>query len=253
MYARLVGILVLTLFAGCQWWLEANLRIKTVNETPPEAPEVAIQRAAEDVSKATGRGVDEIKGLSKEDLDKIADDAKSSSLETRKSTEDSKSSKKQDEFIDEIQKSTKNLDLAFKSFLGAGYNNEVVTPILANIDNASKRLELASKIKKMEKESANKSLDEVKRAVRAFGGDTGSCIRELDERKYHRKDAVKEGLKECVKKLMDNAADMFLKGVRNELEYHLQNAPDKFKDGLRKLLNASYDLYSASLKVKYKD
>ncbi|WKC58513.1 hypothetical protein [Borrelia sp. P9F1] len=252
MYARLIGISVLTLFTGCQWWLEANLRIKTVNETPQETPEVAIQRAAEEVSKATGRGVDEIKGLSKEDLDKIAVDAKNSSLETRNSTEDSKSSKKQDEFIEEIQKSTKNLDLAFKSFLGAGYNNEVVTPILANIDTASKKLELASKIKKMEKESANKSIEEVKRAVRALGGDTDSCIRELDDRKYHA-NAVKEGLKECVKKLMDNAADLFLKGVRNELEDHLKNAPDKFKEGLNKLLGASYDLYNASLKVKYKD
>ncbi|WKC58507.1 hypothetical protein [Borrelia sp. P9F1] len=249
----IVSISVLMLFASCEWWAEVRGKIKV--KKPVEDIKVVAERAVNEVSKATGKSADEVKSLSREELDKIAAEAKSSVDATFEITK--QNDKKKSELIDEIKKSTKKLDLAFKSLVGAGYQNDTASLVLDSIKTALGKLDLAGKLEKMIEDGSNKTIAEVKQVVGAFGDVAGSCMNNINEKQgqHEQKNDSKvkeEGLKECVKNLMDNVVDIFLKGSISELRGIMNEAPDRFKGALGKLCGAAHNMQQAAMKVKHK-
>ncbi|WKC58269.1 hypothetical protein [Borrelia sp. P9F1] len=250
----IVSISVLMLFASCEWWAEVSGKIKI--KKPVEDIKVVAERAVNEVSRATGKSADEVKALSKDELDKIAEEAKSSTAATFESTK--KDAKKKSELIDEIKQSTEKLDLAFKSLVGAGYRNATASLVLESIKTAKQKLGLAGKLEKMI-EDGNKTMAEVRRVVGAFGDVAGYCMRDINEKQgRHSKSDTStvstDGLKDCVRNLMDNVVDIFVGrgGAFSELRDAVPNAPDRFKGALSKLCGAVHGMNQASMKVKHK-
>ncbi|WKC58514.1 hypothetical protein [Borrelia sp. P9F1] len=256
MHARVIGILVLTLFIGCQWLDKVLGRVKTsfletLTPPPHEDPEVISEKAAEEVSRVMGIRAEEIKELSKEDLDKIAVDAKNSAASASKSTMGS-TSQKDSELVDNIQRAVTNFELAFKSLVGASYYSSKVTPVLLILNNTSQKLELASELAKILEERGDKhTLDEIKKIVRALDGDVSFCLNDLEAR-IGLANAVEVGLKKCIKRLLNGASTAFYESAHKELSHHLEDAPDKFKGALKTLQSAALDIYNASLRVALK-
>nr|WKT13886.1 hypothetical protein LKV13_04545 [Borrelia sp. BU AG58] len=253
MHARLIGILLFTLFISCEWLDRVLGRVKTSFVVPPpEAPEVVAERAAEEVSRAMGIRAEEIKELSKEDLDRIALDAKSSATAASTSTIGS-TSKEDLELVDNIQRAVTNFDLAFKSLVGAGYSSSKATPVLLILDETSQKSALAGELAKILEEEGDKNytIDEIKKVLRALDGDVSFCLSALESRRGLA-NAVEDGLKQCIKRLLNDASTAFYESVYKELSYHLEDAPDKFKSALKTLRSAAFDIYNASMRVALK-
>ncbi|UGQ16733.1 hypothetical protein [Borrelia sp. RT5S] len=252
MHVKVMSILLLMLFIGsCKWWFKAEAEGGVVTR-PVEDIKVVAARAVEEVSKATGRSAAEVKSLSKDDLDKIAAAAKASAEATYNSTNDNKEDKKKkSEFIDEIKESAGKMDLAFKSLVGAGYTGDLASPVLGNIKNALGRLELAKKLAEIEESGDSNTLDKVKRAAKALGVNE-SCVNNIDGRQGYA-NAVKGGLKECIKNLMDHVNSDFDRGVRAQLDKdQLGDVPEKFKDAFDTLRGAAHKMQQAASKVQHK-
>ncbi|UGQ16761.1 hypothetical protein [Borrelia sp. RT5S] len=250
MYLKLTGILVLMLFVSCKWWYKAEAEVEIKVKVVKEDSVVVAEKAAEEVSKATGKGVEEVKTLSKEELDeiakKVADDAK-------KTVEDARGNrgneKKTSELIKEIKESAEKFELAFKTLVGAGYTGDVVNPVVGNLQDALKRVSLVDKLSGIVDSSGSR--EDAKKAVSAFNGDAGSCMNSITESRGGGR-AQKEGTKECMKSLMGNVSSSFHGGVFNELRDALDSAPEKFKGALGMLRSAAWDISSASSLVENK-
>ncbi|UGQ16738.1 hypothetical protein [Borrelia sp. RT5S] len=260
MYVRVVSISLLTLFVGCEWWGQASGGIKKiVKETQREAPVVTAQRAAAEVSKATGQSVDEVKSLSKDELSKLAVEAKESSEETLKSA-DEHNNKKKSEFIDEIKESADKFGVAFKSLVAAGYSGNEASIVVDKVNTAVKKLELGGKLEKILENKGGNTIEDIRKDVNKYGYAAGSCMSNIEDKKQRNDKASdkapEEGLKDCIKNLMDNVDDLFSDsrggGICNELRDAAPNAPDKFKDALNKLQKAAWDISQAARKVQFR-
>ncbi|WKC58724.1 hypothetical protein [Borrelia sp. P9F1] len=250
MYIRATGILLLVLFVSCKWWYKAEAEVEIRVKVVREDPVVVAEKAAEEVSKATGKGVEEVKTLSKEELGKIAkdvdDNAKVALQDSRNFSNGDANAKKTSELIKEIKDSAEKFDLAFKTLVGAGFTGVVSDVVMANMNSHLKRLSLVDNLAGIVENSG--SIEDAKKAVGAFGGDTGSCMSDISESRGHRQN---KGSEQCMKSLMGNVSDLF-NGVYKELRDVLEEAPEKFKEALGALRRAAWDLSSASSLVKNK-
>ena len=251
MQVRVVGILLLMLFiVSCKWWSKAETVDKDGAEVVQDDPEVVAERAAEEVSKATGKSVAEVKSLSKEDLDKFVAEAGGSAEATAQSAE-SNNDKKKSEFIDEISKSAGKLDLAFKSLVAAGHRSGAVNPVIGNMKIFFKRLELADKLAGMLENGSGNTVGEVRKEVEAVGA-AAFCMSAIKEEQGSNKETkvAEDRLKECFNNLVGSIGNLLGKGVQKPLQPAIEGAPEKFKDALRNLWIAALMLQRALIKVK---
>nr|WKT13929.1 hypothetical protein LKV13_04765 [Borrelia sp. BU AG58] len=246
-YVSMLNILLLVFFVGCkEYGFKAAAKFEA--ELVQEDPRVLSQRAAEEVSNHTGMGVEEIKTLSKGDLEQMASHVKNDSNKTLESARGNNGVgvKETPELIKEIKESGEKLNLAFKALAGAGYGGNVVGPVMANIGDTMKRLSLIEKLSGIVE--GNGTTEEARRALDAFGGDSGSCRRSINER-----DRIKNaGIKACMKSLMGNINSGFYSGVCNQLRDALVDAPENYKEALRSLMNAADSLSTAAGLVENK-
>ncbi|UGQ16386.1 hypothetical protein [Borrelia sp. RT5S] len=250
MQVRVVGILLLMLFFGsCKWWSKAETVDKDGAEVVQDDPEVVAERAAEEVSKATGKSVAEVKSLGKDDLDKIAAAAKDSAEATAKSAESN--NKKKSEFIEEIKQSASKLDLAFKSLVAAGHRSGAVNPVIGNMKIVFKRLELADKLAGMLENGSGNTVGEVGKEVEAVGA-AAFCMSAIKEEQGSNKETkvTEDRLKECFNNLVGSIGNLLVEGVQKPLQPAIEGAPEKFKDALRNLWIAALMFQRALIKVK---
>ncbi|UGQ17931.1 hypothetical protein [Borrelia sp. RT1S] len=239
---------VLTSFIGCTsiigyiWWYKT--RGGGEIESAVESLTAVAQKAAEAVSSATGRSVEEIKNLSKEDLEQFADAAACSA-------DGISGDQKNSELIEQIRESALKLDLAFNALVAAGYSDDVVDLVLGNMSAALGKLGLAGKLAAIiESDRVGIHIvEEYRKTVWEFGGDI-SYMKSIENTRGYA-NAHANGIKACVKNLMGSVIDLFEKGVRDKLGPALRYAPYKFKDSLNKLWDAALSVGSASHKVKY--
>ncbi|UGQ18015.1 hypothetical protein [Borrelia sp. RT1S] len=249
MYLKLTSILLLMLFVSCKWWYKAEAEVEIKLKVVKEDPVVVAEKAAEEVSKATGKGVEEVKTLSKEELDKIAkevkDDAEKVLQDTRNASNNIANAKKTSELIKEIKESAEKFELAFKTLVGAGYTGDVVDPVMGNMSRGLKNLPLLEQLAGIVENNGRR--EDAEKAVKAFGGDKGSCLSSLNERGY----AQNKGSKECINSLMERINSTFNGGVHNLLRDALSTAPEKFKAPLGALRQAANDISTAAGIIKY--
>ncbi|UGQ17509.1 hypothetical protein [Borrelia sp. RT1S] len=251
MHIRVIGILILMLLIGsCKWWSKAETGGRDVAEVVQDDPEVVAERAAEEVSRVTGKSAAEVKSLSKKDLDKFAEDAMSSAEATAKSVESGRS-KKKSELIDEIKGSADKLDLAFKAVVGAGHRSGVVNPVIGNMKILFKRLELADKLAIMLKNGSNNTIGEVRKEVEAVGA-IDFCMSAIKEEQGSNKETkvTEDRLKECFNNIVGSIGNLLGNGVQKPLQPAIEGAPEKFKDALRNLWTAALMLRRALINVK---
>ncbi|UGQ16739.1 hypothetical protein [Borrelia sp. RT5S] len=194
MKVRVVSICLLTLFAGCKWW--SKVEAEGAETKPVGDIKVASSKAVEAGSKATDRDVAEVGALTKDELDKMAFNTKTGTVETFESTKDDNNQKKRSELIDEMKKSAGKLDLAINALVAAGYDGDDVDHVIDKIKITSEKLKLSKQLAEIEKSGNYKKLEEVKQAVQALG-DTQSCISKINEQKR-----LAEKEKENLKKKM---------------------------------------------------
>ncbi|WKC58501.1 hypothetical protein [Borrelia sp. P9F1] len=242
---RIVSILILVLFISCKW-NKAEAEGKDAYGVIQDTPEVVAEKATEEVSKATGKSVAEVKALSKDELDRFAADAVTSAEAAIKSAEAHNNHKDNASIIDEIKRAAGKFALAFKALVGAGFRDAMI-PVIGNIKTASLRFELVGKLARM-LESGSGTIGEVGRNVVEFGV-ADYCI-SVTKDNQHAGTKVAEGeLKECVTNLMGSIVTLFDKGVQRQLEPFMKGAPEKFKDALFKLWNANFTIQRALLKI----
>nr|WKT13868.1 hypothetical protein LKV13_04455 [Borrelia sp. BU AG58] len=240
-----VSISILVLFISCEW-NKAGAGGKGAYGVVQDTPEVVAEKAAEEVSKATDKSVSEVKALSKEELERFAEDAKSSAEATLKGAEVLNNHKDIARIIDEIKGSAGKFDLAFKSLVGAGFRNAII-PVIRNMKTALLRFELVGKLARM-LESGGSKLEEVRRNVVEFGA-TDYCMNVTKDKRSNADTKVAEGeLKECVNNLMGSIVTLFGE-VQRQLEPFMKGAPEKFKDALFKLWTADFTMQRALLKT----
>ncbi|UGQ16734.1 hypothetical protein [Borrelia sp. RT5S] len=244
MYARVIGILILILFTSCK---SGKAEDTLESEVEQDSPELVEQWAAEGVSKATGKSVAEVKSL--DGVEKFAKAAKDSAEEAFRSSNDRNDERQVFVFIDEIREAAGKFDVAFKSLVSVGLRGGAAA-VIGNMSSALGRLELAGKLTRLAERGGGNALEEASEAALESGGDV-SCIKEIENNKEYT-DAPANGIKACVKNLMEGVADLFEEGVRDKLGLALKDTPYKFKDPLGNLWDAAHAMSAASYKVMLK-
>ncbi|WKC58506.1 hypothetical protein [Borrelia sp. P9F1] len=153
------------------------------------------------------------------------------------------------ELIDRIRGSVGKLDLAFKALIAVEYSDDILDVVLDNLKVALQKLELAGKLAAIIESGGIHIIEEAKKTVLKFGGDI-SCIKSIEYTRGYA-NAQANGIKACVKTLMENVINLFEKGIRDKLGSASRYSPYKFKDALNTLRAAALDIGAASHKIKY--
>ncbi|AYE36874.1 hypothetical protein DB313_05085 (plasmid) [Borrelia turcica IST7] len=239
-YVNMLSILVLVFLVGCKQY-EFESEAEGEAKVAEADAAVAAQKAAEEVSKVTGLGVEEIKALSKEDLERLSEEVKKDSEKSRASARGvngSAENAKKAELIKEIKSTAEKFEKAFKTLVSEGYGGPVADAVKGNMDMGLKKLGLVEKLVGIANGSGKK--EAMKKAVEEFGGDTGSCKSDINGIR-----PPNNGSNKCMKNLMGNVRSSF-SGVENNIRDNLETASAKFKSSLQSLVQAASDISSAA-------
>ncbi|AYE36875.1 hypothetical protein DB313_05090 (plasmid) [Borrelia turcica IST7] len=246
-YISIVSILVLVILVGCKQY-EFETEAEDEAKVAEAAAEVVAQKVAEAVSKVTGKGVEEIKALSQEELEKLAEKVKEDSdrfLVSARDHNESTNNAKKAELIKEIKSTAEKFEKAFKTLVSEGYgsDNGVAEAVTGNMDMGLKKLGLVDKLMGISNGSdSNNNKDAMKKALTDFGSDNvGSCMNDISSN-----NSSNNGSNKCMKNLLNNVGSSFNSGVCEELRGQLSTASEKFKSSLQSLVQAARDISSAA-------
>ncbi|ACH93825.1 hypothetical protein [Borrelia duttonii] len=244
----IISVVVLIIPISCKL---NNNKLKAESETKlaKENAKLVADSIVGQVSKLTGLATTEIKALSKEELAKIANEAKATSEISRKNIDDFHKIKGKAKlevsdipnFIKVIRESAEKISIAFRTLLSAGYNGPVANAVNSNINSGVKIISLLEQLLNITtKEIYNNKELEIRDAIEEFNRSyPGLRIYVIESRD-------KDPMKTYINVMMKNVSRYFFNGVHEELLENLDKAPNKLKEALTSLKDAANSISTAA-------
>ncbi|AYE36896.1 hypothetical protein DB313_05200 (plasmid) [Borrelia turcica IST7] len=253
-YIKIIGILAVALLVNCKLYEELEEAMAETKLAEDSASEVA-KSVAEEISKLTGLGLEEVKALTEEDLKRIAGDAEKDSGESRgkvsgefdNGRRNSVDLKKAPGLVNLVKDSARKVEEAFKTLVNAGYGGEGVASVVgSNIEEACKLLSLLDKLTQIAVGDGGNKKADMSKVLEEFDK-TNPGIDACGYMNSNKHSSQDRESKKCIKDLMKRVENLLYGGVENELRNDLSKpSSTKFNDPLVSLIKATSALSGAA-------